>query len=278
MIFAEGTDTLKDQILKYFSEITVDVALKLLACVLILVVGFALIRWLIRIFRKTKLYAKMDDSVCSFATSFMSITLKILLLVSVALIIGVPAASIVTLIGSAGLAIGLALQGSLSNLAGGFIILVFKPFRVGDYIEVSSDISGTVVDISVFYTSLMTVDNRKIMVPNSDVTNKSVKNYTTAAQRRVDLQFGVDYASDIDRVKAVILEQAQAHPKALQEPAPFARLKTMADSSLIFELRVWVKTADYWEVYFDLNEGVKKAFDANGISIPFPQMDVHLDK
>lgn len=201
----------------------------------------------------------------------------LLLAVLIASVVGVSSASIVAVLGSVSLAIGLALQGSLANFAGGVMILLFKPFVIGDYIELKTGEVGTVTDISIFYTTLLTVDNRRLVIPNGAVSNASVTNYTAMPQRRVDLEFSVAYDSDAALVKRLILETAAQDPRIQKDPAPFARMTRMDASALVFTFRGWCETGDYWEVYFDLCERVKAAFDANGVAIPFPQMDVHVN-
>jgi small conductance mechanosensitive channel len=204
-------------------------------------------------------------------------TLKIMLIITVASILGVPMTSMLAVLGSAGLAIGLALQGSLSNIAGSFIIFIFKPFVVGDYI-ITGDHSGKVHDISLFYTTILTDDNKRILIPNSIVSNQTVTDVSSMPTRRVDFNFSTAYDTDIDKVKTVLLETAAAHTLVLKNPAPFAYLDKHTDVSLIFVLRVWCNNTDYWTVYVNLIENIKKAFEKNGISIPFPQFDIHLDR
>ena len=218
----------------------------------------------------------MDKSAFTFFRSAISITLKVVLILTAASIVGVPSASIIALIGSIGVAIGLALQGSLSNLAGGLMILIFKPFAVGDYIQPQDTEGGTVKDISIFYTTLLTVDNRTIVLPNGDLSNKPMENYTKMDKRRLDMRFSVGYDSDIEKVKMVMQKVIDRQEKLHREPAPFARLREMGDSALIFEMRSWCNTDDYWSCYFDINEQMKEAFDAAGFNIPYPQMDVHM--
>ena len=176
---------------------------------------------------------------------------------------------------SCGVAIGLALQGSLSNFAGGLMILFFKPFKVGDFIEASGE-SGVVTEITVVYTVLTTPDNKRVTIPNGSLTNSVIENYSAEPLRRVDLTFSTDYGCDIDMVKTVIGKLVEEHPLALAEPEPFVRLSAHGDSALTYAVRVWCKSEDYWTVHFDLTESVKKAFDQHDISIPYPQMDVHI--
>ena len=191
--------------------------------------------------------------------------------------LGIETTAIAAAIASAGLAIGLAMQGSLSNFAGGIMILIFKPFSIGDFIDNGTH-SGTVTDIGIFYTTLETVDNKVVTIPNGALSNQSVTDYSAKEIRRLDLTFSVSYDSDIDLVKSTLKELAFAHELVMKEPEPFVRLGEQGDSALVFYLRVWVKSSDYWTVNFDMMEASKKIFDKRGISIPYPQMDVHLDK
>ena len=252
-----------------------ELGLKLLAALAVLAVGLLLIRWAKRWIDHSKSFAKIDQSARSFLRSVLHVILYVLLFLTVAGILGLPLTSFVTILASASVAVSLALQGALSNFVGGVMILLFHPFRVGDYIE-TAERSGTVKSITVFYTILSTVDNKQITIPNGSLTNEAIVNYSAADRRRVDLTFGVDYGSDMEKVKEILLTLAKAHPKALQDPEPVARLIQQNASSLDFVLRVWCKSEDYWDLYFDLNEGAKRRFDEEGISIPFPQMDVHV--
>lgn len=264
-------DRLKD---KLFDFATVY-GMRLIAAILLLIVGFKLVGWIIRAFKKTKLYTKLEPTVRSFLQSVISITLKVLLIVSAAAIMGVPMSSMVALVTSAGLTIGLALQGGLSNIAGGFVILVFKPFSVGDYI-CFSQYEGTVKSINLFYTKMITLDNRQITIPNSMVSNDALINNSAMNTRRVDLLFSVSYDSDLDKVRETILRVAADDPDVRKEPAPVALLQSQDSSALVFCCRVYCKVEKYWDVYYRMNENVKRAFDENGVSIPYPQLDVHM--
>lgn len=249
--------------------------IKLLSAIVVFVVGLKLTSWICKILRTSPKLDKLDVSLRSFLTSFAKILLYIVLVITVAMILGVPATSFITILASCGVAVGLALQGSLSNFAGGLMILFFKPFKVGDYIEAQGE-AGTVVGISVVYTELLTPDNKRITIPNGGLTNSTIRNYSVEALRRVDLTFSVAYDSSDEAVKNIIHDAIRSHPNALQDPAPFVRLSQHGDSALIYTARVWCNNADYWTVYFDILEKVKADFDANGIAIPFPQMDVHI--
>ncbi|MBR3588459.1 MAG: mechanosensitive ion channel [Clostridia bacterium] len=263
---------LKDKVVAFCMES----GLKLIIAIVVLLIGFKIIDIFGKKFKDTKFYEKLDPTARTFFRSFIVIALKIVLVIAAALIVGIPMASMVAVIGSAGLAIGLALQGSLSNIAGGFIILVFKPFKVGDFIE-TADAMGTVEAINIFYTKILTVDNKVIQVPNAVISNQRLTDYSTKDTRRVDLTINASYNNDIEKVKSVLLSVAEKTDKALLTPAPQARVCEHGSNSIGFVFRVWCKTDDYWDVYFNLLEGVKKAFDENNIQIPYQQIDVHVD-
>ncbi len=249
--------------------------IKLVTSLVLLVVCWKLIGFLINLLQKNRQFSKIDDGAKGFLLSCISIILRVILVLTVAANLGVPMTNVVALVGSCGLAIGLALQGSLANFAGGLMILVFRPFRVGDYIE-SSGKEGRVKSISILYTTLSTADNKDIIIPNGTLTNAVITNFTAEEVRRVDLEFSVAYDTDIERVKKVLLVLADQHDLVLKDPAPFARLTRQGDSALVFTLRAWCNKNDYWSVYLDLMEQVKEAFDKLEIQIPFPQMDVHM--
>lgn len=251
--------------------------IRLLVSILVLIIGSRIIKWCVKLIAKAKKFKTLLPNVQTLIKDLVKVALYILLGVTIASILGVEMTSIAAVIASAGLAIGLALQGSLSNFAGGIMILVFHPFSIGDFIDNGSH-SGTVTDIGVFYTTLETPDNKVVTIPNGALANSSVTDYSAKEVRRLDLKIGVAYDSDIDLVKATLLELANAHELVLQEPAPFVRLGEQGDSALVFYLRVWVKASDYWTVNFDMLEASKKIFDKRGISIPFPQVDVHIEK
>lgn len=251
--------------------------IKLLVAIIVLIVGAKLIKALTKWIRKSPKLDKLDSSLRSFLVSFSKIALYIVLIITVAMILGIPATSFITILASCGVAIGLALQGSLSNFAGGIMILLFKPFKVGDYIEASGE-SGTVEEITVVYTVLLTPDNKRVTIPNGTLTNSVIENYSAEKNRRVDLKFSTDYSADIETVKNVLTKVAESHPLALKDPAPMVRLSEHSDSALTYTVRIWCKNEDYWDVYFDTTEKVKKAFDENGIEIPYPQLDVHINQ
>ena len=256
-------------------DLVTSVGMKLLVAVLIFVVGFFIIKGIVKFVKKSPKLEKMDTGVRSFTASFLSIALYIVLFVTIAAVVGIPIASLLTVLASCGVAIGLALQGALSNFAGGILILLFKPFKVGDYIEASGG-EGVVQEITVVYTVILTVDNKRVTIPNGALTNAVIKNYSAEETRRVDLTFNTATGCDIEKTRQVILDVIALHPLALKDPAPFVRLSAHKESSLEFTTRIWVKSADYWTVYFDMKEAIEVAFAKNGIETPYPQLDVNV--
>jgi small conductance mechanosensitive channel len=252
---------------------------KLLLAIVVLVVGWWVVGVVTRMLKLVLNKREIDKGVVSFLGSIAGIGLRAALLISVASMIGIETTSFVAIIGAAGLAIGLALQGSLGNFAGGVLILLFKPFKVGDLIEAQGYL-GVVAEIQIFNTIMKTPDNKTIIIPNGKLSNDALTNYSTEELRRVDMTFGVGYSEDLDKTRAALAEIVKADERILQDgdQAPAILVAELADSSVNFYLRVWGKGTDYWGIYFDTHEAVKKAFDAKSISIPFPQMDVHLDK
>ena len=258
-------------------EMGASFGLKIIEAIIVLRVGLKMVKIVKKFLRKSPKLDKMDAGLRSFLGSAASILLYALIIITVAMILGVPVTSFITILASCGVAVGLALQGSLSNLAGGIMLLLFKPFKIGDYIEAAGE-AGTVTEISVMYTEIITFDNKRITIPNGSLTNSVIENYSSEDTRRVDLTFNTSYANDVDTVKEVIMKVVENHPAILKTPEPFVRLSAHKDSSLEYAVRVWCKSANYWDVYFDLMEMVKKAFDENGVQIPYPQVDVHIDK
>ena len=261
-------------LLTLLEEFAVTYGGRLLIALILLAVGFKLIHTLDRKLNRSRLIEKADPNSRSFFLGVIGVVAKVVVGVTALAIMGVPMSSIVAVVGSCGLAIGLALQGSLANIAGGFILLVFKPFAVGDYI-IADGTEGTVTEIGIFYTKLLSIDNKRITIPNAEVSNATLVNTTAEEKRRVDLVFTASYGDDIALVEQTLLRVCADNPKILDDPAPFARLSAHQDSALAYTLRAWCRVEDYWEVYFDLFKDVKLAFDKAGITIPFPQMDVH---
>jgi len=259
------------------NDLWVDAGLKVIYVLIILIVGGRLIKVVTRLIKKGRFFNKLDKSVSGFLLSFIKVTLNIILLITLAGIIGIPSTSIITLLGSAGLAVGLALQGGLSNIAGGLIILIFKPFRVGDFIDTHTD-SGTVKTISLFYTTLVTPDNRVISIPNGNLANSSMVNYSGEKERRLDISLDVSYDNDIEHVKKTINSILNKEKRINKEKDVFVRLTDYKESSMQYTIRVWVSKDEYWNIKFDLLENIKKEFDKENISIPYNQLDVHIDK
>ncbi len=248
---------------------------KIIGALLVLLVGLKLVKMVVNMFCKSKAFSAIDITAQTFLKSAINIALKVIVFITVIGILGVPLTSVVTVIASCGVAVGLALQGGLSNLAGGIIILIFKPFEVGNYI-IGGGVEGSVETIGIFYTTLITPDNKRVIIPNGGLMNTTVTAANQLDTRRVDFEFSVAYSSDIDKVRGVILKTIEQQELVLKETAPDIFLSKHDESAIKFAVRVWTKTENYWTVFFDINEKVKKAFDENGIQIPYPQMDVHI--
>ena len=250
---------------------------KLLSALVLLCVSLLVIKLVMRILTKLLEGPRFDQRMQKYILSAVRVLLYILAALIVADSLGIPISSLLALFSVLGLAVSLAVKDSLSNLAGGLTILGTKPFKVGDYVQID-DIEGTVQDIGLVYTSLTTWDNRRILVPNSTVVDAEVTNYTTEPLRRVDLTITASYGASVEEVKDVIQGVLARHDKVLKDPAPFARLSSYGDNALGYAVRAWCRTEDYWDVYYDLLEELKSAFDAAGLSIPYPQMEVTLRK
>ncbi|MGN1410729.1 MAG: mechanosensitive ion channel family protein [Eubacteriales bacterium] len=247
--------------------------LRLLFAVVIIIVGFALVKALLKGVMKMKIFSKADDNARSFMTNFVGVTLKLLVVITAVVVLGVPEASIVAVLGSCGIAIGLALQGGLSNIASGLVIMFTRPFRVGDFV-ISGDISGVVKDIGIYYTKITTPDNHDISVPNSTLANSTINNLSTEAVRRIDFDFNVAYSTDIDLARKVLLATAAMNDLVSKDPAPEVFVSGHGESAIALKLRVWCGAENYWTVYFDMWEDVKKAFDKFEIEIPYNHLDV----
>ncbi len=256
-------------------QITLAV-IKVAIALLLLVICFAIINKVCKSIYKHLQKKKADETLARVGTSTARVILKILVLVCLVGFVGIETASISALIAGLGVGISMALQGTLSNFAGGVIIIVMRPFRIGDYI-VTNGQEGTVEDIKLFYTTIVTVDNRVVSVPNGTLANNVIVNTSTKDTRRVDLTIQVAYGSDVDKVKQIISEVCAQNELVFKDPASFIELANMNESSLDFTVRSWCKGADYWTVKFALTDSIKKALDANGIAIPFKQIDVHIN-
>lgn len=250
-------------------------AFKIILALIIVAVGLKLVKFVIKLINKTKSYSGLDEAVKSFLNSFIKILLYVVIFISAATTLGVPATSFITILASCGLAVGMALQGSLSNLAGGIMILIFKPFKMGDYI-VSGGFEGTVKEINVLYTKLVTPDNKNVTIPNGSISNAPVVDVTGNETRRVDVNLGVSYNSDMKTVLETLIAIGESCEYALSEPAPVAAITGYADSAINVSLRIWVKTENYWNALGYMNERVKEKIDDKTLDIPYPQMDVHI--
>ncbi len=250
-------------------ELIVDFGPKLLGAIAIWIIGSWIIKNMMKVFRKTMNKSNYDESLTKFLLNLGYWALKILLIVVVLGTVGIETTSFAAILAAAGLAVGMALQGSLANFAGGVLIMIFKPIRVGDLIEAQGEI-GVVKEIEIFTTKLTGLSNKEIIIPNASLSNGNIVNYSTEGTRRVDLVFGVGYDSDIKQTKSVLMNVLTSHDKVLSDPAPAVTVLELADSSINFAVRPWCKTEDYWQVYFDVTEHTKEALDAAGIEIPFP--------
>ena len=263
-------------LLNFINAYLVPFVIRLLCAVVVLVIGFLLAKWIVKLMKKSKVIEKLDPNMQLLLTNAVSIAIKVLAVVTAVIICGVPEATVIAVLGSCGLAIGLALQGGLSNIASGIVIMFCKPFRVGDFI-MAGDISGVVEDIGLYYTKVLTPDNQNMTVPNSTMANATVTNLSTQENRRVDFDFSIDYASDIDLTRKVLLATAAMNDLVLKDPAPEVFVVAHDASAVKVRLRIWCGSADYWSVYFDMWEDVKRAFDKFGIVIPYNHLNVTIE-
>lgn len=274
-LFAKTSNVSLDVFVTKMIDLGISVGSKILLAIVVFIVG----RWIVR--RLNKLLAKIlekrqvEASLSTFVKSLVNITLTLLLIIVVIGVLGIETSSFIALFASAGVAIGMALSGTLQNFAGGVMILLFKPFKVGDTIEAQGQ-SGTVREIQIFNTILATPDNKIIIIPNGGLSTGLMKNYSREATRRVDWEFGIAYGDDYTKAKAVIARLLDADGRVLKDPAYFIALTSLGESSVNIVVRAWVNAGDYWGVYFDMNEKVYKTFAEENLNIPFPQLDVHL--
>lgn len=263
----------------YYWNKAVDIIMErgpqIILAIIVLLIGLRLIKFALKLVNKGFESRNLDPTLRPFISNLINWGLKVLLIVSVAGMVGIANTSFVAIIGAAGLAIGFALQGTLANFAGGVLILIFKPFKIGDLIEAQGYL-GVVEEIEIFVTKILTPDNRLVILPNGALSNGSVKNLTAKNEVRVDLTVGIAYNEDIKKARKLLLEVMENHPKVLKEPAPLVALAELADSSVNLAVRPWCAPGDYWAVYFEVLEGSKDVLDKAGITIPFPQRDVHL--
>ena len=269
-----GTDLTKDM-LDSLIEIGSSISISLLMALAILIIGRQLVKLILRLITVALEKSNVEDTVRIFVTNLLNTLLMILVFIAAINQLGIETTSIIAVLGAAGLAIGLALQGSLSNFAAGILIVIYRPYKVGDYIE-AGNYAGTVKDIQIFSTVLKTPDNKIVVVPNGSIMNGSIVNYSDQDTRRIDLIIGCSYEDDIDKVRSVLEDILKKEKRVLKDPKPQIAVTELADSSVNFIFRPWVKRTDYLPVYYSLLEEVKKRFDKEGISIPYPQSDVHI--
>lgn len=258
-----------------FADLIIVYGARVVGAIVILIVGLWIIRRVVKTISKRMEKAEIDISLRPFLETLIGVVLKIVLFITVATMVGVQMTSFVAILGAAGLAIGLALQGSLSNFAGGILILILKPFKVGDFIDDGTN-AGTVREIQIFYTYVTTFRNEEIIIPNGKLSNNAVKNSTYHERRRLDMLFGISYGDSMDKAIGLLKEIIEADERVLKEPAPVVFVETLNNSSVDIKVRMWIEIANYWAVYVDMTGKVKATFDANDITIPFPQRDVHM--
>lgn len=259
------------------TAMAIPYGIKIVTALVALVIGLFIANILVSVTKRILTKSAVDPSLTSFLSSMVAMLLKVMVYITALSMLGVEMTSFIAILGAAGLAVGLALSGTLQNFAGGVMILFFKPYKVGDVIEAQSYI-GSVKEIQIFVTILTTPDNKTVLIPNGPLATGSLINYTTQETRRVDWEFGISYGDDVDAAYAQLTKLIEADERILADPAPFMALKTLADSSVNIVVRVWVNSPDYWAVFFKMNEEVYKTFPEKGLSFPFPQMDVHLSK
>jgi len=243
----------------------------------IFIIGKIIVNIIVKITKKVMVKGKVDEILINFISSIIKTILLLFVIIASLNQLGVDTTSLIALIGAAGLAIGLALQGTLQNLASGVMLIIFRPFDAGHFVE-TAGVSGVIEQIGIFTTTMRTGDNREIIIPNGEIFGGTITNFSKRSTRRVDMVFGIGYDDDIKKAKDIMLRILDEDERVLKEPAPLVAVAELADSSVNFNVRPWCATADYWGVYFDTHEKIKLAFDAEGISIPYPQMDVHQDK
>jgi small conductance mechanosensitive channel len=263
-------------VLERMYALIIRYGMKFVLALVVLIVGLIVIKWITKAMVRMMKKGKVNESLIPFLRSMTNILLKAMLVISVLGMVGVEMTSFIAILGAAGLAIGLALQGTLQNFAGGVMILLFKPYEVGHFIE-AQGYMGTVKEIQIFNTILLSPDNKKIVIPNSPLATQALTNFSAMPTRRIDFSFGIGYSDDIDAAKKILLKMAEKDERVLKgENPPAVMVESLGDSSVNLKLRTWVKSEDYWSLYTDTLEDVKKQFDAAKISIPFPQQDVHL--
>lgn len=274
-LFTNPSNVSMDVFLSKMVDLGIAIGSKILFAIIVLLVGRWIVRRLNKLLDKILVKREVEASLSTFVRSLVSITLNLLLIIIIIGVLGIETSSFIALFASAGVAVGMALSGTLQNFAGGVMILLFKPFKVGDFIEAQGQ-SGTVREIQIFNTILATADNKVIIIPNGGLSTGLMKNYSKEATRRVDWEFGIAYGDDYSKAKEVLGRLLDADARVLKDPAYFIALTSLGESSVNIVVRAWVNAADYWGVYFDMNEKVYKTFAQENLNIPFPQLDVHL--
>ena len=264
-----------DAIMKTLTPIIVEYGVKLIGAIIFWIVGAYIIKFIIRLIEKALDKRNTDKSLKPFLLSISKKLLYVALIISIMSMVGIEMTSFIAILGAVGLAVGMALSGTLQNFAGGVMILLFKPFKVGDLIEAQGYL-GIVDEIQIFNTILKTPDNKTVIIPNGGLSTSSMVNYSTEDNRRVDLSIGIAYGDDVEKARKILNKIAEEDNRILKDPAPFIGLSELGDSSVNLTYRVWVNGDNYWPVFFELQEKVYNEFNKNGINIPFPQMDVHL--
>ncbi len=260
-----------------YSPLIIEYGTSLIYALVVLLIGLWVVSIITKSTKKMMLKSNLDASLVPFLSSLINTILKVLVVISALGMLGIEMTSFIAILGAAGLAIGMALSGTLQNFAGGVMILIFKPFKVGDFITAQGH-SGSVKEIQIFNTILNTPDNKIIIIPNGGLSTGSMTNFSAMETRRVDWTFGIAYGDDYDKAASVLNKLIDADARILKDPAAFIALSELGDSSVNIVVRAWVNAADYWGVFFDMNKNVYQTFDKEGLSIPFPQMDVHLAK
>lgn len=258
-------------------EMAIEYGPKVVLAIVVLIIGFFIANKITKLIKRIMDKRGVDVSLQSFVGSLVSVLLKVMVVISVADMVGVETTSFVAVLGAAGLAVGLALQGTLQNFAGGALIMIFKPFKVGDLIEAQGQL-GAVKEIQIFVTILTTFENKTIIIPNGVLSNGTITNYTTEGKIRVDLNFGIAYSASVKDAKKTLVEVMETHPKVLKDPAPFVGIEAFEASSVKLAVKPYCKPEDYWDVYFDIYEQGKEAIEKANVEVPFPQMVVHMEK
>ena len=271
---------MKQQIINFFTPImdkAPEVLLNILYAILILIIGKIAVRIVKNIIEKAMEKSKVDKTLITFSTSLGEVALMAFVIIAALNKLGIQTASFIAILGAAGLAIGMALQGSLSNFASGVLLIIFKPIKVGDFVE-GGGATGTVEEISIFTTTIVTPDNKKVIVPNSKLSGDNIINYSAKGIRRVDLSVGISYDDNMQEARNLLVNMLKNDKRILEDPAPFVGVAELGDSSVNLTVRPWVKIEDYWDVFFDTNQKIKETLDENNFSIPFPQQDIHIIK